>query len=178
MITTVPMKNAGAEMKSSEKTRVEASSGAPGPGGREDAQRDADRQRDGHRHQRELERHRVAPRQLVAHREPGDEGVAEVAPQHLAQPQEVLHGERPVQVERVDQRLARLLVLARGDPEQDGHEVARDQVDEQEGEHRHAEQRRDQEQEPLADVRGQRSSHACLKKCRLRLPGWAPGMET
>jgi predicted methyltransferase len=164
MITTVPMKNAGAEMKSSEKTRAEASRARP-------ARVAARTPSDGHRHQRELERDGIAPGQLVAHREPGDEGVTEIAAQHLAEPEEVLHGERPVQMERVDQRLPRLLVLARGDPEEDGDEVSWDQVDEQEGKQRHPEQRRDQEQEPLADVNGQRSSHACLKKCRLRLPG-------
>ena len=166
--------------------------GAPGPGCREDTQRDADGERDEHRHQRELQRDGITPHQLVAHGEPCDERMPEVAPQHVAQPQDILHDERLVEVERVDQGLPRLLVLARGDPEEDGHEVAGNQVNEQEGEHRHADQRRDEEQEPLADVAGhtltpvmpspaparaRQPSHVCLKKFRLRLPGCAPGME-
>ena len=130
--------------------------GAPGPGRRQHPHRDAGGQRDGHRHERELERHRVAARQLVADRQSGDEGMAEVAPEHVAQPERVLGDEGPVEVQRLDQRLARLLVLAGGDPEEDGHEVPGDQVDQHEGDHRDPEQCRDQQEQPLGEVGGHR----------------------
>jgi hypothetical protein len=63
----------------------------------DDGGRDGDDQRDAHRQDDELERHRQANQDVLQHRPSAQDGGAPVAPHDLPEPDEVLHQDRLVE---------------------------------------------------------------------------------
>ena len=116
---------------------------------RQQCDRDRERQRDDQRVEQQLEGGRQAVAEDRRHRLVAGQRVAEVAREDAAQPVEVADEERIVEVELVAELLQ---LLGRGvDAQQLLGGVARQQLDDREGQERHAPQDGDRRRQPVAD---------------------------
>ena len=134
---------------------------------RDDARRDADDQRDDDRHQRELDRDRQLLGDQRRHRLLHAQRLAEVALQHAAEPVDVAHRQRLVEVHLLPQVRddGRVLLLA-GEHHR---RIAGQQLLQPEDQHRDEQQRRDDRREAPGEerVHVQRSRVASLLGIRL-----------
>ena len=149
--------------------------GAAAADGGEDAERETGGQRDEQRDRRELERDGEGGHDLGQDGPPRHERAAEIPSQRLPQPLRVPHRQGPVDPEEPahlgePRRIARLLA------HQDVDDVARDQIEEQERQHRDAEEHGDEDEEPLAQEPEHREPTTSARESarRRRRAGSAP----